>query len=352
MKFLFLFLTLSSAMIYGQTNRPQEPKAPFSYHSEEITFKNETDNVLLAGTFTYPKVGGNFPVVVLISGSGPQNRDSEIAGHKPFLVIADYLTKNGIAVLRVDDRGTGKSEGDHNQTSLEGFARDAESALKYLASRKEINNSKMGLVGHSLGGVIAPIVASRSKEVAFIVLLSGTGLRGDKLMLLQKEKMERKMSAPETTIAMGQQNMKGAYDLILKTEDLTKLQVDLKNYFTSVFGAALPENYIDKLSEQFSSPWLSDFIKFDPETSLSKTKCPVLALNGTNDLQVPAKENLEAIERILKGNGNTEVQAIALERLNHLFQESKTGLLNEYATIEQTFAPEALKIIGSWILKR
>jgi len=349
----FIITTITSFNLYSQNNRPQEPKQPFEYISENVVFKNNLDSISLAGTITYPKKGSDFPAVILISGSGPQDRNSELLNHKPFLVIADYLTKRGIAVLRVDDRGTGESEGKYNETGLNGFVNDTESAFEFLKTRKEINHSKIGLIGHSLGGIIAPIIASENTDVSFIVILAGSGIRGDKLMLLQKEKIERKMGVPEVGITLGQTNMKGAYDIILKSNDnKTQLQTELKNYFTKVFGAMLPESQIQALSEQMSIPWLTDFIKFDPQVSLSKTKCPVLALNGSNDLQVPSKENLEIIEKVLTENGNKDVKTKELVLLNHLFQESKTGLPNEYATIEQTFSPKVLEIITEWIKQR
>ncbi|MDF4220056.1 alpha/beta hydrolase [Maribacter sp. M208] len=353
-KLVYLIITtIISINSYSQSSRPQEPKQPFEYISENVVFKNNLDSISLAGTLTYPKMGSDFPAVILISGSGPQDRNSELMNHKPFLVIADYLTKNGIAVLRVDDRGTHESEGNYNETGLKGFVNDTKSAFEFLKTHKEINNSKIGLIGHSLGGVIAPIIASENTDVSFIVILAGSGIRGDKLMLLQKELIERKMGVPEVGITQGQNNMKGAYDIILKSNNNnTQLQTELKNYFDNVFGGMLPTNQIQALSEQMSIPWLTDFIKFDPQTSLSKTKCPVLALNGSNDLQVPPKENLETIEMILKENGNKDVETKQLENLNHLFQESETGLPNEYATIEQTFSPKVLEIMTEWIKQR
>ena len=349
----FIISTIISFTFYAQNNRPQEPKEPFEYNIENVNFKNDLDGISLAGTLTYSEKGSNFPAVILISGSGPQDRNSEIMNHKPFLVIADYLTKRGIAVLRVDDRGTGESEGNHNETGLNGFVNDTKSAFEFLKTHNKINPSKIGLIGHSLGGVIAPIVASENSDISFIVLLAGSGIRGDKLMLLQKEKIERKMGVPEVGIIQGQNNMKGAYDIILKSDNnRAKLETELKNYFTLIFGTMLPENQIQTLSEQLSIPWLADFIKFDPETSLSKTKCSVLAINGSNDLQVPPNENLENIEKILKENGNKDVETIQFEKLNHLFQESETGLPNEYATIEQTFSPRVLDEMAKWIKNR
>lgn len=349
----FIIATAISFNLHSQNNRPQEPKEPFGYETQDVEFYNNIDSISLAGTLTHPKKGSNFPAVILISGSGPQDRNSELMNHKPFLVIADYLAKRGIAVLRVDDRGTGKSEGNYYETGLNGFVNDTKSAFEFLKTYKKINHSKIGLIGHSLGGVIAPILASENEDISFIILLAGSGIRGDKLMLLQKEKIERKMGVPEVGIIQGQNNMKGAYDIILKSnESKTQLQTELKNYFTKVFGAMLPESQIQTISEQMSIPWLTDFIKFDPQTVLSKTKCPVLALNGSNDLQVPPKENLETIKKILKENGNEDLETKQLENLNHLFQESKTGLPNEYATIEQTFSPMVLKIIAEWIKQR
>lgn len=349
---LFIFVSLSW-MAMAQSNRPQEPKAPFNYRSQEVVFTNEVDSIQLAGTLTYPKKGKNFPAVILISGSGAQDRNSELMNHKPFWVIADYLTRNGIAVLRVDDRGTGDSEGDYNETSLLGFANDTESAFDFLKRHKKIDASKIGLIGHSLGGAIAPWMASMNDDIAFIVMLAGPGLRGDKLMLLQKELIERSMSVPEAAIELGQKNIGGAYDVILESNgNREQLEGDLKAYFTEVFGNVLPESQIDILAEQLSYPWLADFIRFDPEIPLSKVKCPVLAMNGGKDLQVPSKQNLEAIEAALKDNGNEDVTVIELENLNHLFQECETGLPTEYAEIEQTFSPDALKIMGDWILQQ
>lgn len=349
----FVLLIMLVADLSGQNSRPQEPKAPFEYNSEDIVFDNIIDNIQLAGTFTFPKSGDDFPSVILISGSGAQDRNSELLGHKSFLVIADYLTKNGIAVLRVDDRGAGVSEGEYNETGLDGFVQDTKSALEYLLSRNEIDKSKIGLIGHSLGGVIAPIIASESEDISFIIMLAGSGIRGDSLMLLQKEYIERKMSLPESGIAEGQKNIKGAYDIILNGQgSKAEMQASLKAHFSKVFGAALPAVQLEMISDQLTYPWLVDLIRFDPEESLSKIRCPVLALNGSNDLQVVPKENLGAIRRILEENGNNDAEIFELEGLNHLFQESTTGLLQEYGVIEQTFSPKVLEILSEWILRK
>lgn len=347
---LLICLLLSNLILSAQEKRPQEPKPPFKYKEVEVEFMNSADKIKLSGTLTYPSKGSNFPAVILISGSGPQDRNSELLGHKPFLVIADYLTKKGMAVLRVDDRGSGASEGDYNTSGLENFVRDTESALEFLKSRKEIDSNQIGLIGHSLGGVIAPIIAGKRKDVAFIVLLAGSGIRGDSLMLLQKAGIERRMKVPEAAIEISKNRIGGAYKIVLQSKgDTTELKKELEDYFAKTFGSMLSEKQLKGLSRQLSTPWLADFIRYDPAIALSQTSCPVLAMIGSNDLQVPPKENLHAIDSILKANGNTKVTVVELAGLNHLFQKSETGLPQEYAKIEQTFSPKALKQMSKWI---
>ena len=330
-------------------NHPQEPKAPFSYYSEDVTFENNKEKVTLAGTLTLPKKEGNYPVVILISGSGAQNRDEQVLGQKPFLVVSDYLTKNGIAVLRYDDRGTAKSKGNFASSTSANFATDVESAIEYLKTRKEINKNKIGLVGHSEGGMIAPMVASKSKDVNFIVLLAGPGMRGDKLLLLQKEKIERAMATSEPEILKGQKIYGGAYDLILKSK---KEDLKLKEYFKSNLGKETSERDIDIMVNQLSSDWVQYYLKYDPAIALEKTKCPVLAVNGEKDLQVPSKENLEVIKKSLLKGGNKKVTIIEFPKLNHLFQTTETGNPSEYETNEETFNEKALQQITSWILNQ
>lgn len=331
--------------------RPQEPKKPYPYYSEEVSFQNQTDKNVLAGTLTLPKKEGHFPAVILITGSGPENRDEELFGHKPFLVLADYLTKKGIAVLRFDDRGVAKSTGNFKSATTMDFARDVQAGVDYLKSRKEIDKSKIGLIGHSEGGVIAPIVAGNSKDIDFVVLLAGTGIRGDKLMLLQKEKIERQMGVPENEIKKGQEIFKGAYDIILASSSGdNNLKPKINNYFKLKYEDKMSEQQISGLAAQITDPWMVYFLKFDPSSALEKVKCPVLAINGDKDLQVPADVNLEAIKKALAKGGNTKTTAKVLPNLNHLFQECKTGLPDEYGTIEQTFSPIALEGISKWIL--
>ncbi|WP_264563555.1 alpha/beta hydrolase family protein [Flavobacterium sp. N3904] len=331
--------------------RPQEPQKPYPYYTEEVVFENKIDKNVLAGTLSFPQKEGHFPAVILITGSGPENRDEELFGHKPFLVLADYLTKMGIAVLRFDDRGVAKSTGDFKTATTQDFAKDVEAAVDYLRTRKEVDKNKIGLMGHSEGGVIAPIVAGNSKDIDFIVLLAGTGIRGDKLMLLQKEKIERQMGVPENEIQKGQEIFKGAYEMILTSpENDSNLKSKINSYFKIQFGDKMNEQHISGLTLQITSPWMVYFLKFDPSSALEKVKCPVLVLNGDKDLQVPADANVDAIQKTLVKGGNKKVTTTIIPNLNHLFQECKTGLPNEYETIEQTFSPIALEEISKWIL--
>lgn len=324
--------------------RPQEPAKPYPYHSEDVTFENKKDNITLAGTLTLPAKEGLFPVVVLISGSGPQNRDEEVMGHKPFLVLADHLTRNGIAVLRYDDRGTAGSKGNFATATSEDFATDVEAAIQYLQTRREIHKKKIGLVGHSEGGMIAPLVASRNKDVAFIVLLSGPGVPGDQLLLLQTEKLARASGADDAAVQKVKEINNGAYALVAHTANTEALQAALTAYLQQQIK---DEDQLKAQVAQMTSPWMRYFLRYNPVPVLQKVKVPVLALNGEKDLQVPAQENLEGIRKALAKNKNATVKE--LPGLNHLFQEAKTGLPQEYGTLEQTFSPAALTEISSWI---
>lgn len=337
----------------------QEPSKPYPYYTEEINFKNH-DGTIFAGTLSMPRKEGNFPVVVLISGSGPQNRDEEILGHKPFLVLADHLTRNGIAVLRYDDRGTAASKGDFATGNTLDFASDTESAVEYLKTRKEIDQHKIGLIGHSEGGVIAPIVASKIKQIKFIVLLAGTGIPGEELLLMQKEAIQKVSGVNEADRLATKKFFSGVYDLIKKSSDPQTLRGELevyvknsiKNIPPSEKGNLTDEQFTKILIDQISSKWIQFFIKYDPAIVLEKVKCPVLALNGSNDRQVPPKVNLDAIRTALKKGRNKDATIIELPKLNHLFQESVTGSPDEYSTITQSFSPTALTVITDWILQR
>ncbi len=342
-----------------EIKRPDEPVKPYPYYSEEVTFENTKDNITLAGTLTLPKKEGKFPVVVLITGSGPQNRDEELMGHKPFLVLSDYLTRHGIGVLRYDDRGTFASKGNFATSTTFDFATDVESAVKYLKTRKEVDQKHIGLIGHSEGGIIAPMVAVNSSDVSFIVLMAGTGISGGDILLLQQELIGRASGLKEVDLVKTKEINRDAYKIITNTTDTTILKTNLTNYLKSKFkdipGMEIPKNMtqdevIQAQINILTSPWMLNFIRYTPAPMLEKVKCPVLAINGSKDLQVPSVVNLPAIENALKKGGNTKSTIKELPGLNHLFQECTTGLPKEYSEIEQTISPKALETMTDWIL--
>jgi len=339
-------------------NRPQEPKAPFSYYSENITFQNKKENFTLAGTLTLPKKEGKFPVVILITGSGAQNRDSELLGHKPFLLIADYLTKNGIGVLRYDDRGVAESKGDRTNATSKDFSEDVLAAVEYLKTRKDVNLKKIGLIGHSEGGTIAPMVAANSKDISYIVLLAGTGIPGDELLKQQTYLIGKASGMSEADLETAQKLNAEIYQIIKSETDpkiaKEKLSPILESQFNALPEAQRPPADQVKLIvaqqvNEVASPWMQYFLNYDPRLILKDVKCPVLILNGEKDLQVPAQANTEAIKNALQKAGNKNVTVTVFPGLNHLFQECETGSFEEYEKIEQTFSPVALQSISSWI---
>ena len=344
-----------------EVKRPQEPIEPYPYYSEEVVFRNTKANVSLAGTLTLPSKEGVYPVVILITGSGPQNRNEEVFGHKPFLVISDYLTRKGIGVLRYDDRGVGESTGDFVKATSADFATDVESAIAYLKTREEVDKTKIGLIGHSEGGLIGPMVANRSSDVAFIVLLAGPGVPGDQVLLSQQRLIGNSMGISEEKLLEAHNTNREIFELVKQSKNLEQLKADLTSFIKDQLDKTpseeIPdgmntEQYIALQVDQFATPWMRYFIMYDPARELEKVKCPVLALNGEKDLQVAAKENLEGIKNALEKSGNKNVSIKELASLNHLFQESETGLPSEYGAIEETFSLVALKEISNWILEQ
>jgi len=332
--------------------RPQNPVKPYPYKEEEISFPNEKAKITLAGTLTLPRGPGPFPSAILISGSGPHDRDESIVGHRPFLVLADYLSRKGIAVLRFDKRGIGKSTGDYAKATTEDFAADTEAALFYLKSRKEIDPNRTGLIGHSEGGLIAPLLASRSGGVAWIVLLAGPGLNGEDALLLQSELILKSSGVDDDQIAKTRVFNKQTYALVRQEKNPAALQAKLTDLVqSSSMSAMLPPAALQSQLRVVASPWFRFFLDYDPVPALQKTTCPVLALTGEKDIQVPAKENLAKIQKALQDGGNKDFQATELPGLNHLFQHSPTGSIGEYGSIEETMAPEALNAISDWVLK-
>jgi len=341
--------------------RPQEPKKPYPYKEEEVIYENREAGIKLTGTLTLPLEGSPSPAVFLITGSGPQDRNETVSGHRPFWVLSDYLTRQGIAVLRVDDRGVGKSTGDFSQATSEDFASDVLAGIEYFKTRKEINPKKIGLIGHSEGGIIAPMVAVKSPDVAFIVLMAGTGLTGEEILYLQGALIARAMGVSEEDIAKNRQLNERIFSVIKEEKDKKVVEERLRQMFMADWEKmseeekkkiSNPEEYLKAPLQSLLSPWFRFFLTYDPQPTLSKVKCPVLAINGEKDLQVPPKENLSAIEEALKTGGNKDYTIIEIPNLNHLFQTAQTGAPAEYAKIEETISPDALKIIGDWILEQ
>ncbi len=340
-------------------SRPQEPKSPFPYRTEELRVANAKAGIELAGTLVIPAGEGPFPAVVFATGSGAQNRDEELMGHKPFLVIADYLARRGIASLRCDDRGVGGSTGDAASATTMDKADDAEAAFEYLASRPEARKGAVGIIGHSEGGVIAPIVASRNARVGFVVLLAGPGLVGEELLYLQGALIARAARTSEAEIAEGQAVNRRLYAAVRGQADAASAKAAAEAAYLGWVDSSLSMGDAEKaearkmaggLAEQVASPWFRTFLSLDPAPYLARLRIPVLALNGSKDLQVPAKEDLAAIKAALGKAANRKNKLVELKGLNHLFQHAGSGSPDEYGRIEETFAPEALKAMGDWIL--
>ncbi len=342
-------------------NRPQEPKGPFPYTSEEVTFKNTSADIKLAGTLTLPENKGNTsPAVILISGSGPQDRNEELLDHKPFLVLADYLSRRGIAVLRYDDRGTAQSAGTFQGATSADFATDAQAAFDFLKTHSRIDATKIGFAGHSEGGLIAPMVAAQNKEVAFIALLAGVGQPGDELLTEQGYLIGKAQGLSEDVLRRNRVGAENIYGIV-KTYygDTPKIKEEITNYLKEALaenpdlvpdGMTIDEAITQQINT-VTTDWFQYLIKTDPRPTLQKVSCPVLAINGSLDLQVPPKQNLGNIEAALKKGKNNSVTIVEIPNLNHLFQTTETGNPSEYATIEETFSPKALKIIANWISK-
>jgi uncharacterized protein len=341
--------------------RPQDPKQPYPYLEEDVSYKNNVDAVRITGTLTLPRTGGSHPAVLLISGSGSQDRNETIAGHRPFLVLADHLTRLGIAVLRVDDRGMGGSSPGAPNVTTENFVGDVLAGVEFLKSRKDIDPRQIGLIGHSEGGMIAPMAAIRSKDVAFIVLMAGTGLPGDEEILIQTDMLLKAQAFSDESIRLAHELYSAMFAILKGRDDTATAEKKVRDVIssrTAAMTAAQKKNLqsllntIDtQLKPIYLLAWFRYFLRYDSRLTLSKVKIPVLALNGENDLQVPAKANLDAIAAALKKGGNKDYAIVSLPQLNHLFQTSKTGVPMEYGDIEETISPVALKTMSDWILK-
>lgn len=339
--------------------RPQEPKPPYPYYSEDVSFQNVAAGITLSGTLTLPSKNGKFPVVILVSGSGPQDRNEELFNHKPFLVLTDHLTRKGIGVLRYDDRGFGKSTGNFEGATSEDFASDVQAAIKYLLSRSEVDSKFIGIAGHSEGGLIAPMVAAKSKNVGFIILLAAPGVVGKELMSLQAELIMKASGYPlYAARKQGQDNL-ALFNVLCTEEDLdvakAKMEALIKKSYDDLGEAGRNQfgdftAVRDQLISQVTNPWMRYFLCYDPAPILQKVKCPVLAVNGEKDVQVDATQNLMGIENALKKAENKKVTVMRLPNLNHLFQTCQTGSPTEYGKIEETMSPVLLNAVSDWIL--
>ena len=340
--------------------RPQEPKAPFPYTEREVTVLHP-DNFLLQGTLTIPEGKGPFPCAVMISGSGQQDRDETMMGHKPFLVIADYLSRIGIAVLRYDDRGIGGSVMEdygllRNATSVD-FATDAALMVHAARLHPEIDARRVGVIGHSEGGLIGPMVAVEDSALAFVVMLAGPGVSGDEILLLQQSLILESAGATEEQIDRLKNASLSMYELMEAgaiDEEVVDLMLELVIVQTEIQGITLDDAALEEVMEdgmeQMYSPWMQYFLFYDPAPTLTEVDCPILAMNGTLDLQVDANQNLPAIATAVEEAGG-DLTIIELENLNHLFQPATTGAISEYGQIEITFDQNALNLMGAWLLE-
>lgn len=346
-----------------RSGRPQEPVGSLPYRSQEVRFENARAGIELAGTLTLPPEKGLHPAIVLVTGAGPQDRDETVAGHKPFLVLADYLTRRGLAVLRFDDRGVGESTGNFENTAIRDHASDTLAAVQYLRSRNKIDPERIGLLGHSQGGLTVPIAAlDIPGQVAFLVLLATPGMNGEEIFYLEDAAEARIRGVDEATIERSRQRKQKIFGVLKQEADLEKAAVKLGQTMmamemtererTEIEAAGLEiQDLIDQQIRVLNTKDIRFFLKYEPSTTLKQLDIPVLALTGERDVQVPPDENLPLIEAALAEGRCPDYIVRELPGLNHLFQTSETGSPDEYPQIEETFAPVALEMIADWVLE-
>jgi hypothetical protein len=340
----------------------EQPEEVVPYKQEEVVFYNDT--LKFTGTLTIPSSAGPHPAVVMITGSGPQNRDEELFGFKPFRIIADHFTRKGIAVLRYDDRGVGGSGGSVNQSTTADFATDALAAIHFLQSRGDINPKQIGLCGHSEGGIVGPLAASESRDVAFVICIAGTGVDGSKTILAQQEAIMRADSSSEEAIKRALKVSQLAFDLALSKKDSIEVRKELRasvvdelNAMTSEQRKAITNDdeyvrvRVEAQISSFRSPWFKYFLTYDPAPALEKVKCPLLALFGGLDMQVLADLNKKSMESALKKGKNKDYSIKVFPIANHLFLTSVTGSPSEYSKLKKEFVPGFLNTMSDWILK-
>jgi len=337
--------------------RPQEPQKPYPYNEEDVAFENLNAGIKLAGTLTFPGSGGKYPAVVLATGSGQQDRNETIGGHKPFLVIADYLTRNGIAVLRVDDRGTGGSSGNFNTSTTKDFSDDALAAVVYLKSRPEIDPEKIGIIGHSEGGVVSALSASNSSDVAFIVSMAGVFVNFEDVVIEQLLNQQKQQGRNDDDLELEKNWRTKIYSLARENTDSSTAAKKLWSLYDG-----LTEDEVKRLNwprgrheaqiKQVLNPWWRYALALDNKAVLLKVPCPILAVYGELDQQVNPGKNIDVIEEALKTGSNKDISVKEFPGLNHLFQTAGTGSEYEYIRIEETISPVALQAITDWISKK
>jgi uncharacterized protein len=346
--------------------RAQTPVPPFAYKSEDLVYTNKNKSISYGATITIPPGKGPFPAALLLTGSGSQNRDEEIVGHKPFAVIADHLTKNGFIVLRVDDRGMGKTTGDASIATTRDYANDAIASLEYLLQRPEVNKKKIGLIGHSEGGMIAQMVAAERKDINFVVLLAAPGEPTMKVMHDQNEAILRKSGMSKEYVAAYLELYGNILTTILAADSATaiakvkpvvdewinKTPKNIVMVTTGITNDSTKNNFVNVFVSQLNMPWIRYFLSYDPASYIKKISASVLALNGSKDVQVISKSNLPAIEAALKQSKSKNYEVKELEGLNHLFQECKSCTINDYGQLQQTISPAVLEIMTNWMKKR
>lgn len=338
-------------------DRPQTPQEPFPYAAEELLIPAGYGDRVLGATLTLPAGKGPFPAVMLIAGSGPNDRDETVFGHKPFLVIADHLTRQGFAVLRYDKRGVGKSTGNFSTATIEDFANDARAVVNYLKQQEEIDPDRIGLLGHSEGGLVSAMLAAGNRDIAFAVLMAAPGTTGMEIVLDQNQISLTHQGVEPETIEELQKLNRETFGMLLEwkgtEEDRTALRDQLSRFWNKL--PLLVRMKVEKeafLRSQFNAmtmPGYLSFLRADPSLYLKEVTCPLLALNGEKDTQVPAVKNIRAITSALEIAGNKNVETRIYPGLNHLFQECITGLTDEYAKSEQTLAPVMLNEVGEWL---
>lgn len=335
-----------------EVRRPQHPEPPYPYEAEDVRFAGGAEGVELTGTLTLPEGPGPHPAAILVSGSGPQDRDETIFQHKPFLVLADYLTRRGIAVLRYDDRGVAGSTGDFAAATSEDFADDAAAAVAYLRSREGIDPAEVGVVGHSEGGLVAQLLAARPDvPVAYVVTIGGPGLAGDSVLALQVDALNAAAGMSDEQRAANNALQRRLMDVAISDVPADSARERIVEIFEAAAPGA-PADQLRRQAEAITSPWMRWFLRHDPRSVLRELTVPLLAVNGARDLQVLAGPNLAAIASALEAAGNEDFRVVELEGLNHLLQTSETGQVAEYGRIEETIAPVALETIGDWIVER